>query len=66
VYYGQELEAAGFREGAAAARGREEQPAASERAGGSRRARLATLAISYYNLAVELEYTHRYEACLRW
>lgn len=32
----------------------------------SRRARVATLAVSYYNLAVELEYTHRYEACLRW
>lgn len=36
------------------------------RVGKSRRARAATLAVSYYNLAVELEYTHRYEACLRW
>lgn len=32
----------------------------------SRRARLATLAVSYYNLAVELEYTRRFESCLRW
>ncbi len=67
VYYGQELEGAEFREGAAgAARGRETQATSSGRASGSRRARLATLAISYYNLAVELEYTHRYDACLRW
>ncbi|CAM9246438.1 unnamed protein product, partial [Ascophyllum nodosum] len=29
-------------------------------------ARVATLAVSYYNLAVELEHTRRYEACLRW
>lgn len=36
------------------------------RAVASRKARLATLAVSYYNLAVELEYTHRYEACLEW
>lgn len=63
VYYGQELEEAGIEGGVAASGG---EAGLSSSSGGSRRARLATLAISYYNLAVELEYTHRYEACLRW
>lgn len=66
VYYGQELEEARTHAGAAAARVGEERLSSSGGVSGSRRARLATLAISYYNLAVELEYTHRYEACLRW
>lgn len=34
--------------------------------GENRTTRLATLAVSYYNLAVELEYTGQYDACLRW
>lgn len=63
VYYGQELEGAETQAGGAEASGRGGQKG---HVGRSRRARLATLAISYYNLAVELEYTHRYEACLRW
>lgn len=68
VYYGQELEEVKTHTGAvgAAARGVEDQLSTSGGVSGNRRARLATLAISYYNLAVELEYTHRYEACLRW
>eukprot|EP00903_Cladosiphon_okamuranus_P017064 g15726.t1 len=66
VYYGQELEEVGTRAGVPE-RGGEAHLTSSSGAGSrSRRARLATLAISYYNLAVELEYTHRYEACLRW
>lgn len=66
MYYGQELEEAGTRAGGAG-RGAEAGLSSSSRGGnGSRRARLATLAISYYNLAVELEYTHRYGECLRW
>lgn len=68
VYHGQELEGAGTHAGVAAETGRSQEGRASSSAGvgGSRKARLATLAVSYYNLAVELEYTHRYEACLRW
>lgn len=68
VYHGQELEGTGTHEGVAAetGRGQEGRTSSSAAAGGKRKARLATLAVSYYNLAVELEYTHRYEACLRW
>lgn len=68
VYYGQELEEARTQAGAVgtAVRAGEERLSSPGGISGSRRARLATLAISYYNLAVELEYTHRYEACLRW
>lgn len=66
VYYGQELEEAGSRAGAAERGGEARLTSSSGGGSGNRRARLATLAISYYNLAVELEYTHRYEACLRW
>lgn len=60
VFYGQEREEFGTQRGGSGG--------GDERLGGavSRRARLATLAISYYNLAVELEYTRRYQACLRW
>ena len=60
VFYGQEREEVGAERGGSEGRG--------EGLGGavSRRARLATLAVSYYNLAVELEYTRRYQACLRW
>lgn len=60
MFHGQEREGVG-------ARGNEER-LADERTGieKNRQARLATLAVSYYNLAVELEYTRRYEACLRW
>lgn len=63
VFYGQEREEAGSQRGRGGGwNGRGE----SLRGAGSRRARLATLAVSYYNLAVELEYTRRYQACLRW
>lgn len=60
VFYGQEREEVGTQRGGWERGG--------ERLGGAggRRARLATLAVSYYNLAVELEYTRRYQACLRW
>lgn len=66
VYYGQELDEAGTRAGAVEGGGEARLLSSPGGGNGSRRARLATLAISYYNLAVELEYTHRYEACLRW
>ncbi|CAM9754817.1 unnamed protein product, partial [Ectocarpus sp. 4 AP-2014] len=68
VYHGQELEGAGTHAGVAAEtwRSQERRSSPSAGVGGSRKTRLATLAVSYYNLAVELEYTHRYEACLRW
>ncbi|CAM9184941.1 unnamed protein product [Laminaria digitata] len=60
VFYGQERDEVGTQRGG--------WEGGNERLGGagSRRARLATLAVSYYNLAVELEYTRRYQACLRW
>lgn len=63
VYYGQELEEIETQACGAEACGKGRQKGHVAR---SRRARLATLAISYYNLAVELEYTHRFDACLRW
>lgn len=69
VFYGQEREeAAGNRRSTvlggkvAACR----STSGTKNSGESRRARLATLAVSYYNLAVELEYTRRYDACLCW
>lgn len=59
MFYGQEWEIGAQAGGAS---GNEPQIGVD----GSRRARLATLAVSYYNLAVELEYTRRYDACLCW
>lgn len=61
VFHGQER--AGLGKPRRIGNGKEEMLAGSRRA---RLATLATLAISYHNLAVELEYTGRYDACLQW
>lgn len=70
VFYGQEREGVGTTERDDSFTGQGGRGGHADGCGGGssdgRRARLATLAVSYYNLAVELEYTHRYEACLRW
>lgn len=70
VFYGQEHEEAAGGRSIVDSRGPEEMAgmmgSGSRDSDGSRRTRLATLAVSYYNLAVEFEYTRRYDACLRW